>query len=178
MSKKKIERRCLVIDACIVEAAGTVGSGYVTGARCREFLSAVRNLCHRIAWSEAIEAEWNKHQRAFAAQWLVSMRKLRKLRPVREETLEELREAIEEHSKDRNVVNWMLKDAHLFEAALATDLRIASGDENARGHFTRLAATFAPLRQIMWVNPVTEGEKAVKWLEGGAPAKRSRQLKR
>ena len=178
MSKKRIHTCCLVIDASIAEAAGTVESGHITGVRCREFLTAVRNLCHRIAWSEAIEAEWNKHQRAFAAGWLVSMRNLRKLRPLREETLKELREAIEEHSPDRNVVDKMLNDAHLFEAALATDLRLASWDENARGHFTRLAATFAPLRQIMWVDPVTESEQALEWLEAGAPFQRSRRLKR
>ncbi len=72
----------------------------------------------------------------------------------------------------------MLKDAHLIEAALATDSRIASLDETVRGHFSRLAASFAPLRRIMWVNPVTEGEKAVEWLEAGAKAERARRLKR
>jgi len=71
----------------------------------------------------------------------------------------------------------MLKDAHLYEAALATDLRIASWDENSHGHFRRLAATFDPLQRILWVNPVTEGERAVEWLESGAPAQRSRRLK-
>ena len=177
MSKKKLPTRCLVIDASIAEAAGTSQRSHPNAARCREFLVAVRNICHRMAWSEAIVAEWNKHMRSFAVQWLVSMRNLRKLRPVQRETLQELRQATQEHSKNPNVVQKMLKDVHLVEAALATDLRIATGDDNARGHFSRLAASFAPLQSILWVNPITEGEKAIKWLEQGAPDRRARRLK-
>lgn len=149
-----------------------------TATRCRDFLFAVRGICHRMAWSKAIKDEWDQHQSLFAAQWLGTMMKLEKLRPVKDEEVEELREAIKEHSKDRNVVENMLKDAHLFEAALATDLRLASWDDNARGHFSRLAVTFTPLRPIMWVDPVTEGEQAVEWLEAGARTQRSRRLKR
>jgi hypothetical protein len=130
-----------------------------------------------MAWSEAIVVEWSKHTRYFAAQWLVSMRNLRKLRPVQGETIQDLREAIQQHSKNRSVIERMLKDVHLVEAALATDLRIASGDDNARGHFSRLAASFVPLQSILWVNPITEGEQAIKWLEQGAPDKRARRLK-
>src|SRR5207245_2592093 len=99
---------------------------------------------------------WNRHKRAFVVQWLVSMRNLRKLRRVENETREEMREAIEEHSKDLHVVRKMLKDAHLFEAAFATDLRLASLDENSRGHFRRLAKTVAFLGPIVWVNPAVE----------------------
>jgi hypothetical protein len=167
MSKKKSPTYCFVIDASIAEAAG----------RCRDFLAAVRNICHRMAWSEAISAEWDRHKKGFAVQWLVSLTNLRKLRYVQDETQKELREAIEQQSKDRGTVQKMLDDAHLFEAALATDLRLASLDEKARGHFSGLSATFASLRPIMWVNPDTEGKRAVKWLEEGAKAQRSRRLR-
>jgi hypothetical protein len=177
MSKKTIRTYCLVIDASIAEAAGTSEPPHPNAARCRDFLVVVRNTCHRLAWSEAIAAEWNKHQRGFAVQWLVSMRNLRKLRRVEDETLEELREAIEEHSKDPHVVKDMLKDAHLFEAALATDLRLASLDDNSRGHFSRLAKTVALLGPILWVNPAVEGKAALEWLEKGAPKQSSRRLK-
>jgi hypothetical protein len=162
MSKKRSKTCCLVIDASIAQAAGTLESSHPTSTRCIDFLIAVRGICHRMAWSEAIQTEWQKHQSPFAAQWLVTMMNLKKLRPVRDESLEELRTAIEGHSRDKSVVRIMLKDAHLFEAALATELRIASEDENARGHFSRLAATFTALRAILWVNPVTEGEQAVE----------------
>jgi hypothetical protein len=130
-----------------------------------------------MAWSQAIKAEWDHHQSSFAEQWLVTMLRLNKLQTVRDEPLGELREAINEHSSDPNVVSKMLKDAHLFEAALATDVRIASRDINARGHFARLAAALQALKGIMWVDPTVEGEHAVDWLEKGAPLQRSRLLK-
>src|SRR5437868_1270443 len=139
MSKKKIRTCCLVIDASIAHAAGTLESRDPTGMHCRDFLMTVRGVCHRMAWSEAIAAEWNEHQSSFAAQWLVCMMNITKLRPVKDELSEELREAIED-SEDPNVVAIMLKDAHLIEAALATDSRLAALDETARGHFSRLAA--------------------------------------
>jgi hypothetical protein len=130
-----------------------------------------------MAWSQAIKAEWDKHQSRFAAAWLVTMMNLKKLQPVQDEPLEEPRAAIEEHSHDENVVKIMLKDAHLVEAALATDLRLAALDETARGHFSRLAATLASLRRVIWVNPDREDEQAIDWLEEGARPERGRRLK-
>ena len=179
MSKKRVRTCCLVIDASIAKAAGPFESRDPVGMLCRDFLMAVRKVCHRMAWSEAIRVEWNRRQGRFATDWRVSMTKLiTKVRTIEGEALEALRTAIEEHSKDQNVVAKMLKDVHLIEAALATDSRIASLDESVREHFSRLAATFGPLRPILWVNPVTEGERAIEWLEAGAPARRSRRLKR
>src|SRR5262249_18765026 len=173
---KRSKACCLVIDASIAKAAGTSASSDPIGIRCSDFLIAVRGLGYRMAWSEAIKAEWDNHQSPFAAAWLVTMANRRKLRPVKDEPMEELRAAIEGHS-NKNVARIMLKDAHLIEAALAADSRVASGDESARGHFGRLAATFALLRRIIWINPALEDEQAVEWLKVGAPAKRSRRLK-
>jgi hypothetical protein len=130
-----------------------------------------------MAWTPALKAEWDRHQRDFAMQWLVKMLTLGKLRHLNDEPLEELREAIEAHSDDSGVKRKMLKDAHLLEAALATDSRIASLDDNARGHFQRLAAALESIRSIMWVNPAIEDEQAVQWLENGAKRMRSRQLR-
>jgi hypothetical protein len=177
MSKKRTQTRCLALDASVARAAGTLETRHPTGALCRDFLIAVRSVCHRLAWSEAIKAEWDKHQSAFAGQWLVSMMNLQKLRPVRNERFEELREAIEAHSKDENVVAVMLKDAHLIEAALATDFRLASLDDTVRGHFSRLTGKLDSLRRVIWVNPAIEEEQAVEWLENGARSERFRKLK-
>ena len=177
MSKRRAPTCCLVVDASIARAAGTLESKDLTGIRCHDFLVAVRAVCHRMAWNEAIKAEWDKHQSRFAAQWLVIMLNLRKLRAVNDEPLEELRETIEAHSKNPNVVAIMLKDALLIEAALATDSRIASLDETVRGHFRRLAATHEPLRRIVWVNPAIEDEQVVEWLEEGARLEPARRLR-
>jgi len=130
-----------------------------------------------MAWSEAIKAEWDKHQSRFAERWLGTMMKLKKLRPVKDERCDDLRRAMAEHSQDQHVVAIMAKDAHLVEAALSIDMRIASLDEAARGHFGRLAASFNPLRRVVWVNPSLENELATEWLQLGAPAERCRRLK-
>lgn len=176
MKKKRTKTWCIVVDASIAGAAGLEESRSPTAAHCRDFLKALRNVGHRMAWSAAIKAEWDKHQSTFALEWQLSMVRLGKLRPVKDERDEELRTVIEEHSKDKQVVAKMLKDAHLIEAAFATDSRIASADENARGHFGRLAATLHSLRTVVWVNPANEDEQAVRWLEKGAPAHSARQL--
>ena len=130
-----------------------------------------------MAWNAAIKAEWDQHQSNFAAAWLLTMANLRKLRSVKDDPLEGLREAIRGHSQDQGVTKRMLKDSHLIEAALATDSRVASGDENARGHFGRLAATHEPLQRIIWVNPVKEDEQAIGWLKAGAPLEGTRRLR-
>jgi hypothetical protein len=168
---------CLVVDASIAGAAGSLESKDLVAALCHQFLKAVRGIGYRMAWNEAIRGEWDRRKSQFAAAWLVTMVNLRKLRPVPDEPLEELREAIQEHSRDQGVTKKMIKDAHLIEAALAADSRVASSDENARGHFGRLAATHEPLRRIIWVNPAIEDEQAVEWLESGAPLDRTRRLR-
>ena len=89
----------------------------------------------------------------------------------------ELRDAIHNHSRDPNVAPIMLKDVHLIEAALATDRRIVSHDETARGHFRRLAASVASIRDVIWVDPTVPAEHALEWAEQGAPAQRSRRLR-
>jgi hypothetical protein len=177
MSKKRIKSCCLVIDASIGHAAGTLASPSPDARRCSDFLIAVRSVCHRMAWSEPIKAEWDRHQSRFTVQWLVTMMNLNKLRPVKDELHAELRNAIAEHSTDQNVIAIMLKDAHLVEAALSTDLRLASLDEASRGHFGRLSVTFNPLEKVFWVNPAFQDEETITWLENGARADRRRRLK-
>jgi hypothetical protein len=177
MSKKKIKTCCLVVDASIARAAGTLESRHPTGTLCRDFLVAVRGAGHRVAWSPVIKEEWDTHQSTFALQWRVSMLKLGNLRAVQDEVLDELRDAIKGHSDDQHVVEIMFKDSHLIEAAIATDRRVAAQDRAARGHFTRLAQDFHLIRLVNWVDPTIEDEQVIAWVERGAPLERSRRLR-
>jgi hypothetical protein len=86
MSKKKTATYCLVVDADVVRAAGTLEATSDRSIRCREALHAIRSVCHRIAWSAEIQAEWEKHAAfsEFGSTWLVSMFQLdNKVRPVK-----------------------------------------------------------------------------------------------
>jgi hypothetical protein len=176
MSHKKVPSVCFVIDASIARAAGPPESKHPTGALCREFLQQLRGICHRMAWNDSIKAEWEKHQSNFSKTWFISMLSMRKVRPVPNAADEQFREAISGHSSDAGVVSIMLKDAHLIEAAQASDHRVAALDETVRGHFSRMSATYSSLLQILWVNPVLEGDAYIEWLESGAAEEANRQL--
>jgi hypothetical protein len=168
MSHKKVPSVCFVIDASIARAAGPPESKHPTGALCREFLQKIRGVCHRVAWNDSIKTEWEKHQSSFAKTWFVSMFSLRKVRVIANESDEQFRESVRGYSADVNVSEAMLKDAHLIEAAQATDRRIAALDETIRGHFGRMKEVHQDLQRILWINPVLEGSDCFEWLESGA----------
>jgi hypothetical protein len=176
MSHKAVPSVCLVIDASIARAAGSLESTHPTGTRCRQFLQTVRGVCHRMAWNVAIRQEWDKHQSQFARTWLVSMFNLGKLRSVPDDPSEEFRDAIREHAPNDGAREAMLKDAHLAEAAMAGDSRVAALDETVRGHFGRLSPAFPTLCQVVWVNPVLEGQPCIDWLKAGAETEPHRLL--
>lgn len=177
MGKKKVAKVCIVVDASIAGAAGSMESQHPNGVRCRTFLVTLRNVSHRMAWTAAIKAEWDRHQSAFAIEWLEHMESLGKLHRLVVEEDDDLRNDLIENCDQSTVIPYVLKDCHLIEAAFATDCRIASWDELARRHFSRLAAKVKSLKAIQWVNPVVESERASLWLQQGAPAQKKRFLK-
>jgi hypothetical protein len=67
----------------------------------------------------------------------------------------------------------MLKDVHLLEAALATDKRIISNDDEARNSYKRIPS----VRLLLWINPSHQEETAIEWLNAGAKLERRRQLR-
>lgn len=70
---------------------------------------------------------------------------------------------------DQGMINLLLKDVHMIEAAFATEKRIISTDDKARKHFgLQILESYNKLREILWVNPEKPEEKCVEWLENGA----------
>jgi hypothetical protein len=69
-----------------------------------------------------------------------------------------------------------LKDAHLIEAALMSDLRVVSLDETVRAIFRKAAPRVATLRPVHWANPTKDHEHVSEWLEEGAKDEEARQL--
>lgn len=177
MSKKRVASRCLVIDASIARAAGSAEAEDPIGASCHEFLMASRAVCHRIAWTDAIDEEWMRHRSGFALQWLASMQALKKVRELGDIRLADLRDQICEHAADGNVAKIVLKDCHLVEAALAADGCVASLDDRVRYHLGTLVSNIKVLAGIVWINPAVEDEAAIEWLEAGAPNVKARRLR-
>lgn len=176
MSLKKTPSQCFVIDASIAKAAGDFGSQHPIGSQCRDFLQKIRGVCHRMAWNNAIEAEWDRQQSNFTKTWFVSMFNLGKIRKVADAPRADFREAVVIHSPNEGATKAMLKDAHLIEAALETDRRIASLDDTARGHFSRMSQAYEELCAIHWTNPASERKACLEWLEAGAPEDADRLL--
>jgi hypothetical protein len=171
----KVRSRGLVIDASIAKAAGDV-SMHPTSRNCREFLQAVLRLCHRMVMTEAIQAEWNKHQTPFARGWRTSMVARRKLVFIEVASHLSLEKRIERTVADQYLAAIIDKDRRLIEAALVSEKRVISLDDKVRKHLRDHHSRLAEVRSICWVNPCTLEEHAIAWLETGAPAERTRLL--
>jgi hypothetical protein len=171
----KVRSRVLVIDASIARAAGDVSMN-PPSRNCREFLQSVLELCHRMAMTDPIQEEWKKHQSRFARRWQVSMMARRKVVFVEIASHLSLENRISRVESNEVIAAVMEKDRRLVEAALVTEERVISLDDRMRQHLQDHVARLSEVRSICWVNPCTPEEKAIAWLEAGAPAERSRML--
>jgi hypothetical protein len=169
MSQRRRASRRLVIDADIARAAGGVDAVYPTSKNCRDFLEAVRIICHRLVMSNAISVEWKRHESRFTSTWLNKMYGMRKvvfIDPAKS-TSEDLGQQLEKMASSEKAREAVLKDAHPLEAALASDQIVASMDETVRDLFSRASKNIGEIRPVVWVNPNREEEKITEWLENG-----------
>jgi hypothetical protein len=154
----------LIIDASVAGSAGE--TKHPVSSLCRSFLGCMLvSTCH-LVMSDDISGEWNRHQSRYARQWRKAMTARRRVVLLRDVRLVSLRSLM--------VTAKMLKDVHLLEAALATDKRIVSNDNEARNAYRRIAH----VRLVLWINPSREDETAIEWLNAGAKLQRNRQLGR
>lgn len=171
----KISRR-LVIDASVARSSGGEDATFPTSKRCRDFLKAVLDICHRIVLTPEIQAEWHKHQSNFARRWLVSMFARKKVEQVASVTDQNLRDKINAVAENEKACAAMLKDVHLLEAALATDETVVTLDEIVRELFAKASRSVGEIKYVVWVNPDKDDEESLRWLENGAKAEKKRKL--
>lgn len=160
--------RRLVIDASVARSSGGEDATYPVSKRCRDFLKKTLALSHRVVLTPPVRAEWKKHESGFAREWRASMMARKRL--VLTNTPEDaaLREAIEDVAETGRGRSAMLKDAHLIEAAHATDRTVVSLDDTVRGLFGAASKHVRVLRTVVWANPGHEAEDCSTWLEDGA----------
>lgn len=171
----KTSRR-IVIDASIAQSSGKEDATYPRSKHCRDFLLTVLEVCHRVVMTTEILEEWNRHQSSFARGWRVSMvarKKLSRIEVVPDQILRDKITRTATKEVDREAI---LKDLRLIDAAIATDLIIASLDETVRELFRRAATNVGELRNIVWTNPELAEENCISWLAEGARAERKRKL--
>ncbi len=168
----------LVVDACVARSFGSPTAVQSPAPECRDFMLTMMECKHKIVMTKEIKAEWDKHQSRFAMRWRSQMvaKKLLIAIPTPEAD-PEIWKPIEDTAETDPQRAKMVKDILLLEAALATDRRIVSLDENtARRYFTQASQTIKKLQRLTWVNPSRPEETAIQWLEDGAPAEENRML--
>jgi hypothetical protein len=181
-SARRAASRRIVIDASIAKAAGSENASSPVAVFCSKFLTAVLKVCHRAVLTDALAVEWSNNQSSFSRVWRRQMMSRRKIEEPSVAENATLRQGIRNAAADEAVAGILDKDCHLIEAALATDLCIASLDDRARLHFNRVAGKVRQLRRVHWVNPASSSRLAgsvvqvIPWLEAGAPNDKSQCL--
>ena len=166
----------LVIDADVARASGSETATHPRAEHCRDFLSAILSLSHRIVMTEKINNEWKNHQSRFARRWRVSMDARKKIDRINLPEDEALQNKVTNTADDADEIEAMEKDFHLLQAALITDQTVVSLDETVRGLFKRAAQQVSEIRDIIWVNPDRTEEQPILWLQNGAQPELHRQL--
>jgi hypothetical protein len=168
--------RVVVVDASVARMAGT-STGKETRC-CRETLDRILEVYHRLALSDAIKEEWNKHQSTYASRWRSTMATKGKVVRVDPRALESLDRYLDRDDTPASVADPIRKDQHLVEVGLGADRIVISSDRKVRSLLDVIARDHVPdLRELHWINPITDNEEgALDWLTAGAPDDPARQL--
>jgi hypothetical protein len=172
----KRKAKGLVVDANVARCCGGEGATHPTSKNCRDFLDAIRTICHQVVIAPDVAEEWRRHRSRFFQTWRVSMTARRKIVSLEVGEDHDLRARISACASSPKDAEAMLKDCHLIEAALASDRIVISLDETARGLFSTAARRVRALKLVVWVNPDRSEEEPIDWLEGGAERESHRRL--
>lgn len=169
--------RALVVDTDVASCCGGPDATYPKSKRCRDFLlTYLTKTGHAVVVTPEIEAEWKLHQSRFFRQWRVAMYARRRVRRAPECHNVNLRRRVGTLEISEKRKGEILKDLHLIEAAAATDRAVCSTDETVHGYLTEHCNVLSECREIEWVNPDLDGERAKQWLLEGAPSERLRKI--
>ena len=168
--RKELSKR-LVVDACVAFSAGEGYQTSETSAQCRRLLEGIRHICHGVVMTPELSQEWRRRATRFSSRWLTQMQGQRKWHYVPLGPDEHLREDISAAASTDRQRTIMLEDAHLVEAARATDGIIISSERSSRQLLNAAAANVPPLQEVAWVNPLDYTvDEMSDWLEAGAMA--------
>jgi hypothetical protein len=171
------DSRRLVIDASVARSSGGHDAVHPLSKYCRDFLKGTLTCGHRVVLSPPVNAEWKKHESAFARAWRSTMvaRRRVSMNDIPEDAV--LRDAIDDAAGSERDRLAMIKDAHLVEAARATDQTVVSLDDTVRRLFGAASTRVRSLRTVVWANPGHASEDCSSWLADGAPPDKHRRLR-
>jgi hypothetical protein len=153
--------RLIVVDASVARAAGE--SEHPVSSSCRRILIAIREICHRVVMTEALQDEWGRHEGSFAVRWRASMCAKKKTpRTCAELQLSRLDEVCEHLSPGEQAA--LRKDIHLIEAACAADGIIITHDREIMAIWEKCSDQFKLPKAIRWIDPVACDPELLKQL--------------
>lgn len=166
----------LVIDADVLRSAGTTDHPFSKNAR--SILEAVRSADHLLVQTAALKTEHDKHQSRFAKTWRANMVARKRWVPKRAPEDPRLRQHLVESQnpdskKDEIAV---LKDAHLLEAAVVSNLRVVSKDTTAKSLFQKGCPLPDPYGRILWADVTQNPDATLEWIANGCPDRLEWQL--
>ena len=169
----------LVLDVNVVEVAGPKSD--MLSKSCWNTLKyIVENRCFHIVLSPEIRREFNRTPFSpLANTWRQMMDSQDRFYPLSDSINEDLRRKVrnlKSHQMNDHDKEAMLKDIRYIEAALSTDQRILSRDDEARGCFKRSVRFIPKMMEIMWSNPILPKDDTENWLKNCAPIEEQRQL--
>lgn len=144
-------KHLLVIDTSVICSAGEME--HPVSSACRETLLLILRVCHRVAMTDAIRNEWDKHMSRFSRKWWRAMAARRKA-PKHITSGGVKIDMTGLSQKDQEEIK---KDLFLVEAALSADRIIVSRDDSLQVALAKTPQGLKVLHSITWLNPVKGG---------------------
>ncbi len=152
----KLPSRQLVVDACVLRAAGE--TEHLVSSRCRYTLNSILAICHHAVLDDRLRAEWKKHASRRAKKWWGTMQRRGKI-----DKASPYKAAIRyagESKEDRAIIE---KDRMLIDIAHGTGKIIITLDTTLM-QALRHAGNERFLNEIRWLQPVTEADNYLETL--------------
>lgn len=157
-----------VVDTDVARASGF--SEHPISGNCRHFLEFIRGSGFKIIFNQELLTEWKEHRSIFSRKWLASM--FASKRVIRIEDSYCFRSKIQScpglNEREKQVAD---KDCHLINASFNNGKSIASGDNNARNAFRKIASCYTDIYSILWVDPKLNALEIIEFLASGSDAR-------
>lgn len=143
-----------VIDASVASSAGI--SGDPQAKACRDVLTAIINICHRIIITKAIVKEWDDHQSSFFKKWRIDMLRKKGTQGKSKIVFDRppAKVTIVDADFEAGELAAVKKDIHLVEAAIAADRIIISRDYTVRDILNKTPERLELCRGVKWIDPL------------------------
>ena len=172
---KVSESRRIVVDTDVASSASL--TNYPRSEACRLALETILAVCHKVVLTPKQDAEWRNHRSRYTLGWLRQMAARGKWHRLPEEPNTGLIDRVDALPDDGTADRLeMLKDAHLVEAAMATDGIVLSMDDKMFRRLNRHYTAIGLRQVIAWMNPEAPERACCYWLERGALLEEARCL--